>query len=561
MKQVAQNYRSGELTVLDVPPPGVQAGRGAGPLAVLADLHRHRDDEGGRGPALACSARRGRGPTRCARCSTPVAQQGPVATYKKVMNKLDSYTPLGYSLCGVVIEVGAGAEEFHVGQLVAAAGNEYALHAEYNWVPVNLCVPVPDGVQPEHAAFSTVGAIAMQGVRRGSEVQLGETRVRHRARPGRAARRAAAGRGRRPRRRDRHRRGPLPDGREGRRARVRRARRRRRSPRVEKALCWRRPTGSAPTTSCSPPAGTPTGRSSSRRGWPATGRRVVDIGKMPPRPAVERVLRQGARRPLLPLVRPGPLRRPLRARGHRLPGRLRPVDRAAQPRVLRRPDRAARQSTWSPLVAGTFPIDDGGRGLRRASPGALNGRRLPLRVPRTTAEAVRTLRRLQPAGVPARRLAGPGPAAASGSGFVGAGKLRVLDAAAAPGRRRQRRLARGGDDHVAVGGERPARFGFETVSTSADAVLDDERIDAVFVVTRHSSHADLACRALETRQGRLRREAAGAHAETRSSGSSRWSSRTGNDRLMVGFNRRFAPLLTDLRSRFGRPPAGPPATW
>ncbi len=103
-----------------------------------------------------------------------MAQQGAVTTYKKVMNRLDSYTPLGYSLCGVVTEVGRGASEFHVGQLVAAAGNEYALHAEYNWIPVNMCVPVPRDVSPEHAAFSTVGAIAMQGVRR-AEVQLGET--------------------------------------------------------------------------------------------------------------------------------------------------------------------------------------------------------------------------------------------------------------------------------------------------------------------------------------------------------------------------------------------------
>ena len=72
-----------------------------------------------------------------------VSQQGAVATYKKVMNRLDSYTPLGYSLCGVVVEVGQGAEEFKVGQLVAAAGNEYALHAEYNWIPVNLCAAGP----------------------------------------------------------------------------------------------------------------------------------------------------------------------------------------------------------------------------------------------------------------------------------------------------------------------------------------------------------------------------------------------------------------------------------
>src|SRR6202042_3166583 len=81
--------------------------------------------------------------------------------------------PLGYSLCGVVTEVGRGASEFHVGQLVAAAGNEYALHAEYNWIPVNMCVAVPGDGAPQHAAFSTVGAIAMQGVRQ-AEVQLGE---------------------------------------------------------------------------------------------------------------------------------------------------------------------------------------------------------------------------------------------------------------------------------------------------------------------------------------------------------------------------------------------------
>ena len=75
-----------------------------------------------------------------------VQQQGVVTTYKKVMDKLDSYTPLGYSLCGVVTAVGQGAEEFEVGQLVACAGNEQALHAEYNFVPVNLCAAVPDGV-------------------------------------------------------------------------------------------------------------------------------------------------------------------------------------------------------------------------------------------------------------------------------------------------------------------------------------------------------------------------------------------------------------------------------
>ena len=103
-----------------------------------------------------------------------VQQQGALTTYKKAMNRLDSYSPLGYSLAGVVVEVGKGAEEFSVGQLVACAGNEYALHAEINWVPTNLCVAVPDGVSPQLAAFATVGSIALQGVRQGN-VQIGDT--------------------------------------------------------------------------------------------------------------------------------------------------------------------------------------------------------------------------------------------------------------------------------------------------------------------------------------------------------------------------------------------------
>jgi predicted dehydrogenase/threonine dehydrogenase-like Zn-dependent dehydrogenase len=89
------------------------------------------------------------------------------------MSKLDSYTPLGYSLCGVVREVGDGIDDVSVGDVVACAGNEHALHAELNWVPKNLYCRVPPGVDPRHAAFGTVGSIAMQGVRRG-EPQLGD---------------------------------------------------------------------------------------------------------------------------------------------------------------------------------------------------------------------------------------------------------------------------------------------------------------------------------------------------------------------------------------------------
>ena len=175
MKQIAQNYKSGDLVVLDVPAPTCRPG---GVLVrslfslISTGTEMMKVSEASMSMVGMARAR----PDQVRKVLDQVQQQGVVTTYKKVMNKLDSYTPLGYSLCGVVTEVGQGAEEFKVGQLVACAGNEQALHAEYNFVPVNLCAAVPDGVAPEHAAFATVAAIAMQGVRRG-EVQLGETSV------------------------------------------------------------------------------------------------------------------------------------------------------------------------------------------------------------------------------------------------------------------------------------------------------------------------------------------------------------------------------------------------
>src|ERR1700685_4594508 len=173
MKQIAQNHKSGGLIVLDAPVPSCRPGgvivQSLFPL-ISTGAEMMKVQEAGLSMVGKARAR----PDQVRKVLDTVAQQGAMATYKKVMNKLDSYTPLGYSLSGVVVEVGVGAEEFKVGQLVAAAGNDFALHAEYNWIPVNLCAAVPRGVAPEHAAFATVGAIAMQGVRR-AEVQLGET--------------------------------------------------------------------------------------------------------------------------------------------------------------------------------------------------------------------------------------------------------------------------------------------------------------------------------------------------------------------------------------------------
>src|SRR3984885_6933325 len=173
MKQIAQNYKSGELAVLDVPAPVCRAG-GVLVRSLFSLISTGTEMMKVSEASMSMVGMARTRPDQERKVLDAVQQQGVVTTYKKVMNRLDSYTPLGYSLCGVVTEVGRGAEEFKVGQLVAAAGNEHALHAEHNWIPVNLCAAVPPGVLPEHAAFSTVASIAMHGVRR-AEVQLGET--------------------------------------------------------------------------------------------------------------------------------------------------------------------------------------------------------------------------------------------------------------------------------------------------------------------------------------------------------------------------------------------------
>ncbi|MEK9722757.1 MAG: bi-domain-containing oxidoreductase [Rhodospirillaceae bacterium] len=93
-------------------------------------------------------------------------RDGPAATFRTVMARLDEPLPLGYSATGEVTAVGAGLEGVYaVGQRIAMAGAGVANHAEVNVVPRNLVAPVPDDVTDEAAAFGTLGAIALHAVR------------------------------------------------------------------------------------------------------------------------------------------------------------------------------------------------------------------------------------------------------------------------------------------------------------------------------------------------------------------------------------------------------------
>ena len=112
-------------------------------------------------------------PQQVAQVMQVLKTQGIVQTYRTVMKKLESYSPLGYSCAGEVIEVADDVTEFKVGDLVACGGLT-ANHAEIVSVPVNLCVKLREDADLALACYNTLGSIALQGVRQ-ADLRLGES--------------------------------------------------------------------------------------------------------------------------------------------------------------------------------------------------------------------------------------------------------------------------------------------------------------------------------------------------------------------------------------------------
>jgi len=94
-------------------------------------------------------------------------------TFELVMNRLDTPVPLGYSLSGVVEQISGEVPGIQAGDRVACAGAGFACHAEMASVPKNLIVKVPNEVSMQDAACTTVGSIAMHGIRQ-ANVGLGD---------------------------------------------------------------------------------------------------------------------------------------------------------------------------------------------------------------------------------------------------------------------------------------------------------------------------------------------------------------------------------------------------
>jgi predicted dehydrogenase/threonine dehydrogenase-like Zn-dependent dehydrogenase len=155
MKQIIQNPKTGKLEMVEVPVPAVAPGQ------VLVRTEK-MVIEFARKSILGKARSR---PDLVGQVLRKVKQEGPLPTYRAVMNRLDAPQPLGYSCAGVVEAVGEGVTGFAPGDRIACAGAGYANHAEWVSVPENLCALVPEGVGLEKAAFATVGAIALQGIR------------------------------------------------------------------------------------------------------------------------------------------------------------------------------------------------------------------------------------------------------------------------------------------------------------------------------------------------------------------------------------------------------------
>jgi len=102
-----------------------------------------------------------------------VSSKGLLETMRMVFSRLDAPVAPGYSCAGIVLEIGREVRDIKVGDAVACAGQNYASHAEVVFVPRNLCVKIPNGVDFEAASYVALGAVAMQGIRQ-AESRLGE---------------------------------------------------------------------------------------------------------------------------------------------------------------------------------------------------------------------------------------------------------------------------------------------------------------------------------------------------------------------------------------------------
>jgi predicted dehydrogenase/threonine dehydrogenase-like Zn-dependent dehydrogenase len=173
MKQILQDPRTAEIKVMDVPAPKLLPGcvlvRTAASL-VSAGTERAASEFAGKNLLQKAQAR----PDLVREVLNKINRDGVMSTISSVRSRLDQPSALGYSSAGTVIAVGEGVIDITPGDRVAGAGAGHALHAEFARIPRLLLARIPsDKISFEEAAFTTLGAVALHGIRN-AEAKLGD---------------------------------------------------------------------------------------------------------------------------------------------------------------------------------------------------------------------------------------------------------------------------------------------------------------------------------------------------------------------------------------------------
>jgi predicted dehydrogenase/threonine dehydrogenase-like Zn-dependent dehydrogenase len=172
LKQVIQNFKTGRLFVDEVPAPSLSSGF----VLVqnqysLISAGTERSTVSTAKASLLGKARQR--PDLVKQVLETLKKEGWSETLKRVRTKLETLKELGYSSAGTILLSMDTNNVFKPGDRVACGGGGYASHSGIIAVPQNLAVKLPDSVPLDDAAFTTLGAIAMQGVRQ-ADPKLGD---------------------------------------------------------------------------------------------------------------------------------------------------------------------------------------------------------------------------------------------------------------------------------------------------------------------------------------------------------------------------------------------------
>ncbi|MDQ7818397.1 MAG: bi-domain-containing oxidoreductase [Melioribacteraceae bacterium] len=168
MLQIIQYQKTGKISVEKIPPPKLSEGRilVQNVFSLISSGTERTSVQTAQASLIGKAIAR---PDLVKQVISNIKSEGLFSTISKIQNRLDNYKELGYSSAGIVLE--SSIPDFRPGDRVACAG--YAYHSEIISVPKNLAVKIEEKISFEEAAFTTLGAIALQGVRQ-ADLSIGE---------------------------------------------------------------------------------------------------------------------------------------------------------------------------------------------------------------------------------------------------------------------------------------------------------------------------------------------------------------------------------------------------